>query len=68
MRGPTAAAMRAPVAAEPVKKTPSTFCSIRAAPTSPPPTRVMNTSAGTPAAWSSRSMCRPVSVANSEGL
>jgi hypothetical protein len=32
MRGPTAAAMRAPVAAEPVKKTPSTFCSTSAAP------------------------------------
>ena len=35
---------------------------------SPAPTRVMKTSAGTPAACSSRSMCSPVSVANSDGL
>ena len=65
---PPPAAIFAPVATEPVKNTPSTCCSSSAAPTSPAPTTVMKTSAGTPASCSSRSMCRPVSVANSDGL
>jgi hypothetical protein len=68
MRDPIACAIFAPVATEPVKNTPSTRCSSSAAPTSPAPTTVMNTSAGMPAACSRRSMCSPVSVANSDGL
>ena len=43
---------------EPVKNTPSTRCSSSAAPTSPPPTRALNTSSGTPASCSSRAMCQ----------
>ena len=67
-RGPTACAIFAPVAYEPVKNTPSTSCASSAAPTSPRPTSGTNTSSGTPDSCSSRAMCRPVSVANSEGL
>ena len=68
IRAPTAAAIFAPVPAEPVKNTPSTGCASSATPVSPVPTRVMKTSAGTPAWWSSRAMCRPVRVAYSDGL
>ena len=67
-RAASRAAIFAPVATEPVKNTPSTRCSSSAAPTSPAPTTVMKTSSGMPAACSRRSMCRPVRVANSDGL
>ena len=68
MRGPSACAMAAPVAYEPVKNRPSMSCASSAAPTSPPPTTAMNTSCGTPAACSKRAIASPVSVAYSEGL
>ena len=68
MRGATSAAMRAPVAWLPVKNTPSTRCRVNAVPTAPAPIRHCSASAGTPLACSSRVMCRPLSVACSEGL
>ena len=68
MRGAQAAAIRAPVANEPVKKTPSTGWSTRAAPVAPAPVTTQKTSVGTPAACSISPIARPVSAANSEGL
>ncbi len=68
MRLPVAAAIRAPVAYEPVKKTPSTGCRNSAAPVAPSPITGTKTSSGTPASASISAMCRPVSVAYSDGL
>ncbi len=67
-RGPSACAMRAPVAWEPVKNRPSIDCSSKAAPTSPVPTSATNTSFGTPASCSKRAISSPLKVAYSDGL
>ena len=63
-----AAAIFAPVAYEPVKNTPSTGWRSNAAPVLPPPMTGTKTSSGTPDACSRSAMCRPVSVAYSDGL
>ena len=60
--------MRLPVAAEPVKNTPSTGCASKAAPTSPAPTSIANTSCGTPLACSNLLISQPVRLAYSDGL
>ncbi len=68
IRRPAAAAIFAPVAYEPVKKMPSIGWRISAAPVAPSPTTGTNTSRGMPASCSISAMCRPVRVANSDGL
>ena len=68
MRGPISCAILAPVAYEPVKKTPSTGCASTARPTSPAPMTTAKTSCGMPDRCSSLPISRPVSVANSDGL
>ena len=50
MRPRTLSAMRRPVAYEPVKKMPSTGCSMSMAPVSPAPMTATNASSGTPLA------------------
>src|SRR5512137_574248 len=68
IRGPASCAIRAPVAYEPVKKTPSTGCASTARPASAAPITTAKTSCGTPARCSSLPISSPVSVANSDGL
>jgi hypothetical protein len=60
--------MRRPVGTEPVKNTPFTGLSTRAAPVAAVPITGTKTSSGTPAMCRRSAMASPVREANSEGL